>query len=84
MDDEIRKVDMQKLGVDVLINAPQKGWSGPASSGNFNSRFSAVLRGHCENVLVYITRCSWFVSRVVCRVVDTAGVVIFFAQMWAN
>ena len=35
---------MQKLGVDVLINAPQKGWSGPASSGNFNSRFSAVLR----------------------------------------
>lgn len=26
-------VDMQAAGVDILISAPQKGWSGPASAG---------------------------------------------------
>ena len=26
-------VDMQSAGVDILISAPQKGWSGPASAG---------------------------------------------------
>lgn len=26
-------VDMQKCGVDILISAPQKGWSGPPSAG---------------------------------------------------
>ena len=26
-------MDMKKLGVDVLISAPQKGWSGPACCG---------------------------------------------------
>ena len=26
-------VDMQELGIDILISAPQKGWSGPPSSG---------------------------------------------------
>lgn len=26
-------VDMQALGIDVLITAPQKGWSGPACVG---------------------------------------------------
>merc|ERR1712185_354368 len=26
-------VDMQKLGVDALISAPQKGWTGPACAG---------------------------------------------------
>ena len=26
-------VDMQKVGVDILISAPQKGWSGPACAG---------------------------------------------------
>ncbi|MCB0687964.1 MAG: alanine--glyoxylate aminotransferase family protein [Saprospiraceae bacterium] len=26
-------IDMKKIGVDVLISAPQKGWSGPPSSG---------------------------------------------------
>lgn len=25
-------VDMKKLGIDVVISAPQKGWSGPAVS----------------------------------------------------
>lgn len=40
-------VDMQKLGVDVLINAPQKGWSGPASSGIV--LLSRRARDHLEN-----------------------------------
>jgi len=40
-------VDMQKLGVDVLINAPQKGWSGPASSGIV--LLSRRARDHLDN-----------------------------------
>ena len=36
------EVDMQRLGVDVLISAPQKGWSGPASSGSLGHDSSAA------------------------------------------
>ncbi|CAE7200544.1 AGXT [Symbiodinium pilosum] len=40
-------VDMQRLGVDVLISAPQKGWSGPASSGIV--LLSKLARAHLDS-----------------------------------
>ena len=37
-------VDMQALGVDILCSAPQKGWSGPPSSGLVMLSDAAVAR----------------------------------------
>jgi aspartate aminotransferase-like enzyme len=37
-------VDMEKTGVDVLISAPQKGWSAPPSSGLVMLRATALER----------------------------------------
>lgn len=39
-------VDMQEAGVDILISAPQKGWSGPACAGlvMLGDRVRALLR----------------------------------------
>jgi len=39
-------VDMKKLGVDVLISAPQKGWTGPSCAGlvMLNERAADVAR----------------------------------------
>lgn len=37
-------VDMESLGVDVLVSAPQKGWSAPPSSGLVMMREAALAR----------------------------------------
>jgi len=46
-------VDMQQCGVDVLISAPQKGWSGPPCCG------IVMLSEHAESVMAETTSSSF-------------------------
>jgi aspartate aminotransferase-like enzyme len=39
-------VDMRAIGVDVLISAPQKGWSGPSCAGLVDASASARIGAH--------------------------------------
>jgi len=46
-------VDMEAVGVDVLISAPQKGWSAPPSSGLVMMRKDALARCRAEKSTSY-------------------------------